>query len=97
MSLLNEHLDTINTLRSELNYIDSILARRPALDNIKARHAKIEHAIETAAKADELSTKVEQLQNTLKEIQTLGPASAQGEWDAYDIIRRALPTSEQLI
>jgi hypothetical protein len=47
----------------ELRYIDSILARRPALADFDNRAAKIEHAISTAAKADKALAEIEKLKN----------------------------------
>lgn len=62
---LREELDA--ALR-ELDWIDSVLARRPALADQPTRAAKIEHAISTAAKADQLQSRLAAAERELEAV-----------------------------
>ena len=61
------------SLRAELSWIDSVLARRPALDK-PTRAANIEHAINVAKQADALRAEVERL--TAERIGLIGEVGA---------------------
>jgi hypothetical protein len=52
--------ETVDALRS----VDSILARRPDLDNLPSRAAKIEHAINTAKKYDAADAELKRLRES---------------------------------
>jgi len=58
---LNNLRDRSTRAESELRHIDEVLARRPALDQLKTRVEKIEHAINTACRVDHLETDWERL------------------------------------
>lgn len=52
---INKLVAELKTLTKELNNIDAVLARRPALDDCKTRTDKIEKAISTARQIDTLT------------------------------------------
>lgn len=57
----------IVTPEQKLSAIDEILARRPALDKFDTRSAKIEHAIETASRVDDLEQQVKNLERSYRD------------------------------
>lgn len=55
--------DDYAALEAELNNIDELLARRPALDDCQTRYDKISKAISTAKQKDALEARVKELES----------------------------------
>ncbi len=60
-----EYIAEIERLNGEMDAIDSLLARRPALNDFITSLAKVQHAIAAAAKADVAEKEVERLKKAL--------------------------------
>ena len=79
LSLINA-LDTdLETMERELNLIDSVLDRRPALDDCPTRYAKIERACTVASRAEKAEASLAALAAALRKAYELGVREAAQE------------------
>ena len=81
-----------DALRAELSWIDSVLARRPALDK-PTRAANIEHAINVAKQADALRAEVAKLQLSASDVEFHGNEQVKALRAENERLREALTPS----
>lgn len=78
-----------DALRAELSWIDSVLARRPALDK-PTRAANIERAINVAKQADALKAEVAKLQLSASDVEFHGNEQIKALRSEVERLREAL-------
>ena len=72
MKIATQAHDAIKMLVDEIQRIDGILARRPAIEGITERWRKIEHACSVAGKSDRLQLELDAIKKELDAIPGAG-------------------------
>ena len=85
-----------DALRAELSWIDSVLARRPALDK-PTRAANIERAINVAKQADALKAEVAKLQLSASDVEFHGNEQIKALRSEVERLREALLSIERRV
>ena len=83
-----------DALRAELSWIDSVLARRPALDK-PTRAANIERAINVAKQADALKAEVAKLQLSASDVEFHGNEQIKALRSEVERLREALQSVDK--